>query len=431
MKTDNQAHLLVIAMMAILLGSGIVFSGYVEERDILVIDAKTRAVEGASVIVEHQLNHIDGIVNTTPFFTNNKGLVHIKYVNTEYQAALTNYNYKVYVEYKGYTQAVDVVALQGGKQVMAQLPLYGVIVFVHDQSNKPLKANVTLFNMTRETDAGGIATYAAPAGTHEVILEYLGVLKAYTVTVSGDDAFLEAPLAVYHPQVAVSDDSGNPIPGTLKYGSQECDLSGGLACNLTVIGEDQFNVTIQTADKTYNKTLLNSNYIEITIDLSPPSISDVDILTRADRVTVTATITDPGPKASGVDTNDLPYISYTAVYPSGVSEEGRVSMLPQGGIYAADLSITSNCEFNYVIYAKDRQGNINSVSGTETIIFGAEPDNQSNGTIPCTGSGCNPTPPSGPSIWDWFTLRNIVSVIILMVLVATVWTFIKKYRENI
>ncbi|MCD6279908.1 hypothetical protein J7J26_04030 [Candidatus Micrarchaeota archaeon] len=419
--------ILFVIMTLILITN--LYAGYVEKKDIIVIDAKTRAVQGASVIVEHQLNSIDGIVNTTAFYTDNSGKASIRFINNEYQDSLTDYNYKVYVTYMSHHKTISLTAGQGPKSVSVQLPIYELIIHTYDQNNKPLIANVTVLNMTRETNSNGIAVFAAEDGTYDVHVTKDGVTKTFSVTVAGNDGYIDIPLSVYNVTLNVADDNGKKLNGTLTYNNQTCDISYGV-CNIKVIGEDEFTVKINYDNKSITKTLIAQDNINLIIDKTPPIIDNVKVITGTNKVTIQADITDPGINPSGISNDELPYVAYTANYQGSPPEESKATMLPFGKGYLVDLPIKKNCQLQYVIYAKDKEGNLASYSGDEVIVInqGSSQHNENNEiVIPPEHGSSN----QNNNIKNIFTLRNIVAIVLAVVLLISILSFWKKSRSKV
>ena len=426
-------YLFVLVCMMIIVSRMLLISnlyaGYVEEREIIVVDAKTRAIEGASVIIEHQLNHIDGIVNTTPFFTDASGTASIRFINNEYQEVMTDYDYKAYIKYMSHEEVLSLTAGEGPKSVSVQLPLYALIVHVYDQHNHPLRANVTVFNITRETNDYGLVTFAAEDGEHTVQITFDGVTKNYTGTVAGDDAYISAPISVHNVTVEVVDDTGKKIDGLLTYRDQTCNLTAGESCVLTVIGEDEFTVSIEYGNKTFTKTQTAKKNVKIIVDSNPPLIEDVRVRPEKTKTVIYAYIHDPGVNPSGIDDVNLPYVSYTANYQGGFIEEGQATMLPFGNGYSVDLPIREDCQFEFVIYAKDRAGNLNSYSGSEVLVFEVGEEPKEPGVI-LPSNGGNATTEN--FIMSYLSdIRNIIAIIVGVILLFSVWSFWRRSRRNI
>ena len=420
---------MIILMLLVMIS----YAGYVENRTIIVLDAKGRLVEGAEVVVEHQLNHIKGVVTTKPFYTDETGAVTYRFINTEYQESLTDYNYKVYVSYMGYSTTVPLTALKGPKRVAVKLPLYAVIIHVYDQDKNPLEGvHVSLNNITRQTDDRGLVVFAAPNGQYTISVNESGVVRTFNVSVNNDDAYLDIPLIIVPIKIHVIDDDGNRITmGRVVYEDKVCNLNetGSGVCEFTVIGEHKIKVRYENGDvvkdKLFTITKHGGREFTIIIDSRPPAITDVRVETLNDRVRLYAKITDPGERGSGISTDNPPYVVYSATYKSGVMDEGNATMFYDTGLkqYYTDLPIDRNCVLQYIIYAEDGEGNENSYSGGDTVVFPKEDNTPTSSPTP------NRENDKGGML-SFITIRNVIAVIIVAILIGSVVSFFKRMSRE-
>ena len=104
-------------------------------------------------------------------------------------------------------------------------------------------------------------------------------------------------------------------------------------------------------------------------------------------------------------------------------------MLPFGNGYSVDLPIREDCQFEFVIYAKDRAGNLNSYSGSEVLVFEVGEEPKEPGVI-LPSNGGNATTEN--FIMSYLSdIRNIIAIIVGVILLFSVWSFWRRSRRNI
>lgn len=397
------------------------FAEFIEEVDILVVDAKNRSVEGAEIWADYQLNSIKGFVTTDRQLTDRYGLLHLRLINTEYQEALTEYEYTLYVEYAGQQQTMKIDARSGRRSRTFFLDLYQVAVRIYDEYAGGLKANVTLLGQTKETSENGYAFFSAPVGEHEIVINYHGSILREPISVS-DDVYLEVPLTTYHLDVYIVDDNGESLDGTVYIAESFWGTEDGKAETIFMATPPVLvKVVSESRESIVEVDPRSKTEITVPIDIHGPKINNVDYKKTATGYEISSNIYDSGLYASGLDIEDFPpKIEYTITEQNEKKSERAASLVYQAGdVYSIDLTnIPDNSIIDYEIIAKDNQGNEAFYIGT----FVAEPKHVINGEPKPPGPdgpGLRPEPGIGgfqlDEIFKWVLIAIGIFVVILII----------------
>ena len=125
------------------------------------------------------------------------------------------------------------------------------------------------------------------------------------------------------------------------------------------IGDDNYSLNVSFSDNAEN--INNSEHVNVTIDNTPPSVTNVSayyaILNISDSINITANIASPD-----IDLNNI--IS-RITYPNGTSVDYLMSLC-SGNIYYKNFTDTAQYgRYNVTILANDTTGNTNSTQQTQ------------------------------------------------------------------
>ena len=131
-----------------------------------------------------------------------------------------------------------------------------------------------------------------------------------------------------------------------------------------------FYVTVENKTNPIS-TSVDSEFLNLYYDTSPPMISNVETRLSNNRLYLTITAIDPGKHASGIVSHPLVY------YKTNISNGSDIKMYPSGGDkYEASISVSGAEEINYKIIVQDAQGNTVNYSDVYYTVFRPEKEIQ-------------------------------------------------------
>lgn len=372
----------------LLLFPGATFARYTENLTVQVVDQALRPVEGAQVYVEYELNSVKGNVKTKPKATGADGLANIIFTDYEEITSETNYAYTIFVKYGSQLTSASLIASEDRNQTIFSsriytMPVESYLAYIRviDQKGKPLSASVTIGSEQKQTDAGGSARFSVPPGNYTLKVEREDLVKNVPLLLDASigDKTLDVVLSYYTLDVAVQDDRRRPLPASVEVnGAQAQTDSEGIA-HFENITTDSPSVIVAYGQgiKRVQPLLQSSSKIEVTFDISKPSIRDaVSSLSSSGVGTVRFFVDDSGPDASGIDTVS---VSYSV---AGIQNPLSVYAVGYGTYEAKIPAQPAGTLVKYTISVADKEGN--TVQGLGEYV------------VPSAGSSGDPNLPPTP-----------------------------------
>ncbi len=421
-----------------LLFAASLFALWTEKVEVHVVDKSLRPIKGAVVTVLYQRSSwpitdkdtsFDGI---GIFITNESGKVSFSFANQVDFAAHQIYYYKVKANFSTMLQQSEKVlctVVEGTCHDFQPYPVtfkfdaYRINMKVQDQNGEPIegaKVYTALGNFT--TDEKGEAWVNMPNGaSYSIIVEYGGKKRTLTGKIASKDENPVVVLSRFDLKFRVINDKGDPVPAdVLVDGSSQHTDDQGYVQFKNIIS-DNVEVFLRYADgsRYYNISLTSNIDSELVIDENPPvvTISGKRADEKLKAIFITAMVTDPNPKASGMRTTEPVVLKYNA-------GEGwkSLDMYKTGkDTYQATIPLIYDTNILFEITAYDAQDNEKTVSDSIFVKKeGGVVTNNTNTTQPPADGG---QPQGG---LDIVTLAAGVIVVLIVLLILY-----KKYTGEI
>lgn len=341
-------------------------ASFSEKVQVQVLDTASRAIEGASVYPVYQVDHKTGYVNGKERLTNKDGYVNISFNNIEFDTSLQDGNYTIVAKFGG-QEARRSMEIDENRRWVAQLHVaaHYLNFLVVDQSGKPVFANVTVWNKTKETDGAGRAAFHLPDGSYEYSISGMDASKSGTVDVLADSTE-QIVLQRYALKLSVSDENGLPLVASVIVGGKEYSTNQAGKLIVGNIGQQGIDVDVQYQGKHKIATvdLESEEETQIVLDGKPPIIRDFRQSVAGGAGHLEFTVVDEGVKAAGVSQEEGVYVSYVV---NGA--QGDASVFSAGyGRYEAEIAPQpENALVMYTVRATDREGNEATKEGSYTV----------------------------------------------------------------
>lgn len=430
---------------------------WLERADIHVLSQNAQPIEGATVRVTYQRNAADIYDTTAVVKTDTNGFVSYRMCDDAPYGILYKYNITVSEPYHGgvkfLPQEYDVS--KGGINTLYFVylfDLYNLSINVKNRSGLPAaRAPVTVTGMGLSkiisTSKNGSAWVVLPPGAYQVSAEFddANVTKPVSwLNYSRSITLVQPPLTNNTLTVNLRDETGQPLENLtvlLEVGGAaplETSSNASGTAKISEIRVFSARLEIRKGNTTLYSApvqLLNLTTRNITFDIHPPEIADVNATYRnvgnetnaAYEITVSANITDAGGR-EGLRAQLL----YDITEGQPLSSE----MGPSDGNFSAVLAfqnISAPFEFAYTINATDSAGNSRLSSRTVMRVESVPPVSIATPTPP-TPPPPTPTPSKGPFddlLGPLVTILESVStymwvliILVLVILGGTVFVFL-------
>ncbi|MCX6770538.1 MAG: carboxypeptidase-like regulatory domain-containing protein [Candidatus Micrarchaeota archaeon] len=385
------AFFLLLAAGVLVL-TGAPWAKYTENLTVQVFDNFLRPVEGAQVYVDYELNSVKGNIETKPKLTDSHGYAGMLFTNYESIDSETEYSYTLYVKYGDQLDSASLIAVDGENRIYTmQVESYIALVRVFDQNGHPLQANATVGRATKPTDSSGSTFFALPPGNYALKVERNDLVKNIPLAIANStgDQSIDVMLSYYKLDVHVQDDRRHPLSANVEVNGagSETDSDGMAHFENITINSPQVIVTYGQGIKRVQPNLQASPSLEVTFDLSKPSIKDqYSALSSSGVGMIRFFVEDVGPEASGIDAVSVSYEvagvqNALSVYAIGYNSfEAKIPAQPAGTLV------------KYTISVSDKEGNTAVGHGDYVVSLGGGAPGAANTSSPGASM------PSMPSI---------------------------------
>ncbi len=300
----------LLAGVGLLLLLGLPAAKFTANLTVQVFDQDLRPVEGAQVYVEYQLNAVDGDIKTKPKLTNESGLVFIQFTNYEEIENSTDYTYVLYTKYGDQLKTADLAANATYiRKYSMHVEAYYLFVGAFDQNGKPIVANVTVGEETKETDTTGRVGFQVPQGSYTIKVEQKDFVRNQDINISQDES-VDITVGLYELEVRVTDDNKNPLLASVEVSSQhkETDSTGTAVFGNISNEAPQVVARYGQGFKKATPSLKTQTSVDIVFDLNKPVIKELYVdLSDSGAGTLGLFADDLGIAASGIETVAVSY----------------------------------------------------------------------------------------------------------------------------
>ncbi|MGB9635108.1 MAG: carboxypeptidase-like regulatory domain-containing protein [Candidatus Micrarchaeia archaeon] len=376
-----------LGVVLILLTCSVVFASWTEKVEVHAVDAKNRPLKGAVISVSYQKNNfpvtessLDGRFNVT---TNETGMVLLSFSN---QVQVPEYEERYYILRAYYqdetsTQEEKIKCTSMGPRCHDTQPFlktfffdaYRIEITVMDQNGEPIEgADVYIGSQHYQTGSDGKVWINSLNGKpYSITVEYAGKKRTITGSISGKDAEINVAFPRYDIKFRVIDDNGYAVSSEVLLDgmSAKADENGYVYFNNVIADNVQVMLRYANGVKRYNITLTGNIDTELVVDERPPTITSVnkEINEKMNAIFISASVKDPGVKASGLRDTDPIRLRYK------VGEEGwkSIQMYTIGkDAYQASIPLVYDTKIYFEIEAYDKQENANSYTDYITVKKG-------------------------------------------------------------
>ncbi len=343
--------------------------GYVDEFTVKVVDAKSRAVEGASVEVTYDRGASFGerYHTTPPRYTPEDGKLNYLISIPGTTVREVSCNIVIRASLGEFETEKTIEANRHSENILVPLDLHRVIFEVKNQYYAPIEnASVSINGMTKDTDANGRATFFLGTGEYEYLVSYLKGKQSGNLQVDGDVDF--EILLEYRPiSVEIVDEKGNSLPATVTMGNETYDAPDGLFEHQKVFGDEvELRVDYKGKSRTITASPGEDRKI-VSFDLSPPFFENTSIVAEGNLTRLLIKVVDQGMYASGIDYKSLNvrYRMEKEESPTPWSEAKTFAASTDA--FMADFQdIPENTVVQFRIEISDNQNNRASIEGRFT-----------------------------------------------------------------
>ncbi len=392
--------------------------GFEETINIKVIDAHYRPIEGASVNVTYQKDQSTGkgYVTTNTQYTGADGKVTEDVRNTETFASKVKCDITIQAGYDGVIVERKITA--GSHPAEIQLRFENAYVLglkIVDRFGQPIaNTKVRINEMYKNTSETGYIGIIVNSGIVDIAVPYLHGVLAEEIEVA-DDTVYTLQTRVYPFKLSVVDDAGQPLVAQIFVDSDEYYDTGAYIEEMA-LPTPYVAVVYGSLEKTVAVNLAEESDYTVSFDLTPPEITNVNIVRDEDDLKITFYISDPNYLASGPNLDETT-LTYSI---SGVTQ--TAVPYAESGAYAVEIPAPPvNTLLRFTITTHDMEGNMNTVTGEYLITPEEEPPptEEENGetVVPEEEGGDN-------------TLLIIVGVIVVLAVAYAIWSYIRGISED-
>ncbi|MEM4589673.1 MAG: hypothetical protein QXK21_00175 [Candidatus Micrarchaeia archaeon] len=344
----------ITTFVLLLLISSLAFAFWYESINVTVYSKDGLPMKNVPVTVIYQSSKCGEHSELTKK-TNESGMVSFSFMNTvdESFGKCIERIYTIRADFGGYSNSTIGDVNKTNKNYQLWLPFISHIVSVRNAVNNTIQgANVTAFNVTYTTDAGGNAFILLPAAMLSDFTVQYGSVSTKTSVNPSLKQVTYVSLPIYDLKVSLTDENGNSLYGKIRYGEEEKLLENSYVVFKSFSDlKPTFYVTVNNVTKQIS-TIISSDNIILRYDMTPPIIKDIETRVTNNRVYISAVIVDGGKYASGISSN--PILSYTS---NTSQSQGQKMFFVGNNRYETSIPLEGNNEINYTIIAIDSQGN--------------------------------------------------------------------------
>lgn len=426
------------ALLLVLLIMPVLFAAWTESIVVNAIDKMDRPISNAVVTILYQKRGWPITADESSFdgsvvlITNKSGKVVFSFANMVDTPEKEIRYYIVKANYSTLSQQSEkVVCTSIGSKCRDNPPYiktftfdaYRVNIKVQDQDGKPLQdAVVYTASGNYTTDERGEAWVSVPNGaTYSMVVEYGGRKRTISGKISGRDDNQLITLNRYEAKFRVLNDMGNVIPADVLVDgiAKHTDESGHVEFKNII--SDNIYVFIRYAGgvREYNITISKNIDQELIIDETAPTVTISGKVAdeKQKAIFISAVVTDPNPKASGLRHAEPVVLKYNA-------GEGwkSINMYQTGReTFQATLPLVYDTKIMFEISAYDSQDNMNTISDSIFV-------KRDGGAITENKTG-QPTGVEQPQQQDGLDIITLTIGIIIVLIVLLI--LYKKYTGEI
>jgi len=359
---------------------------YTDNITVRVLDAKSRPVEGASVLVYHQYSGAAGPAGGTyhtigPKLTDSSGMVNAYLHNIEQSEDLLDCSIDLNASVGGVSETSSVTANSHPNIIDLSLDVYPIIFYVRDQGNTPLEnATLTIDSQIRKTDSNGYVKFFAGPGKVNYFVSYLSGKQSGSIDVL-DDVTYGINLAFYTITIKVVDDNGNPLNAsiTIFNTTAETGPTGIFEKNKTFGEEIDFSATYKGLKKDSTMYPSESTSEQVVFDINAPTIGSISKEEIDDKVRLTIPVTDEGLYASGVDPSTISITYRLEQAGSSAAWSKATTYVSSKNTFIADFpEFNQSSLVQFRVEVNDKEGNKATVNGRFTTSTTQPPTTDTN-----------------------------------------------------
>lgn len=348
----------LIPLLFLLFLIQISFSWWVENITIYVGDNKGRPIKNSSVSIIYQSTSCDKH-NVIEKKTDENGYANFYFMNmVEEPSECVERSYIINIEYFGIKKKeIGIVGERKKYTYFIEAAQAKINVVGYNNITLPF-SKVILSGIEYYTDARGIVSVPIPIGKEIPVDVWFGnISKSTKILIRGDEE-VRIELPVYDLKIFLYDENGKRISGKVivenRVAFVETEKEGII--EKFPYPSAKFKVIVENKSKEFEMKI-NSDLLEIYVDLSPPMIRDVKVVeVKEKNVKITSEIFDPGKHSSGIK-NIFVYYKFL----NGSELSGKMYLAGKN-FYEATIPSRGN-DFSYEIVAIDNQGNENKYVG--------------------------------------------------------------------
>jgi len=277
--------------------------GFVEDFEVLVMDSEPFApIIGAKVNVTYQLDYTTGkgYFTTPNKYTDEKGLVSVRFGNQEQQENRVDCDVVIKVYYNGAYATETVVAQNHPNRITIELDIYDVSVTVTDQNEQPIEnADVWVLDLNKTTNSNGKVDFRLGRGDYNLFVKYEDGKYEKPIRVRYDSEE-KVGVSLYNLNIEVVDEFGKPLDAIITVGDDDYNVTGKL--DIEELATASPYVRVKHGEKIEYLDIdltIKSDYF-VSFDLIPPEIVNVTSQIGDDEIDFDIEVYDPGEYSSKI-----------------------------------------------------------------------------------------------------------------------------------
>lgn len=340
---------------------------FVDNLTVQVTNLDMLPLEGIGVSVHYQYSKSFGNVyyDTAYTPTDRNGMMHVTVANREPKKDSVDCDLKITAKHDTALASTTVKATSHAGVIVLPIDLKLLNVHITDSYGKPIKgARVYANSMNATTDFSGRAAFLVGAGTVKVSAVFGEGVQEESVAVSAEDKKKDMTISVpvFDVEFKVVDHTGKPLDAAITIGKKTERTDGNGTARFYNISAyvPVVKATYNGIAKEIQPDFFSSKKETVIFDMSPPDIASVDVLQGKATTKLVMGIEDGGTHASGIDAGGIT-VQYSY---GGKTWESAPVYLSGKNQFTADIPKTEHDGFvDFVIYAKDRDGNVQKLEG--------------------------------------------------------------------
>lgn len=360
-------------------------TSFTDELTIRVLDAKSRAVDGASVTVYYQYSGTFNEYHTLgPYITDNSGTIKANVRNIEQSSSKLDCDIQVNATLAGSSRQQMVVANKHPNIIDLKLDLYPVNILLRESGGSPIKDAVVSFgSQSKRTDSNGHVKFFAQKGETDFFVSYLAGKQSGTVQVD-DDTSYTIIMPLYAIKIEVVDEKASPLDATISIMNKTVQVKDGIFTEPRTFGtEVDFAVTHAGVTKNYTMYPEEDPVMRVVFDLTSPTIGKPVKEETDGKVRLSIPISDEGVYPSGIDTSSI-LISYR-LEPADETKawSKAVTFVSKKDLFIADLpQLPPNSLVQFRVEVSDKEGNKATINGRFATSAATDKGNETNAQPP-------------------------------------------------